>query len=378
MIDDKQGNGTEPSLQDQLLHGFNGLDGIDEERNVQARHETTIDKLLEVSSRIIPYFAQKTQVTKFNPDYDLDYLLKGHYDELYIRLKEIELKDISFTEDDLRGFIFSNVNTDITGMDIRASQWLGIFTGCLLQLLNERNDKEGKRTSFYINGKGNKFDFLFLGAKKIHDVFVENFSGDYICSNIASHGGEADLVCGRNLKGSHLLSSIGYLDGIAKQVIGLKLEGDYAFSGCGQIRGHVHQLITVELKGNYYFSHAGAEKGHITQLVCVDINGKSDLESIGNSEREDYKGKIDWAIFDNIQPNPFSSSDVFDSYKKHYNFDTPNSPFYKPLSNEIMVKRVRALLKSDYPQIMEKVKELYALKTQNDVLYGCFKTISII
>lgn len=344
---------------------FKQFAGIDDAKDVQARQETTLEKLVNAASKLIPEFVEKSQVrTSYGRLYDFDVLLEHNYDEMYTILKEIELKDVSFTEDDLRQFIFSNANNDGAGMDIRASQWLGIFTGCLLQLLTERNKEKGKETVFYVNGNGNRFDYLFFGARKIHELFVESFCGDFICNHIASHGGEADLVCGLSLKGNYSLSSIGESKGVVKQVIGISLEGDYVFTDCSNHDGHVHQMIMLDIKGDYPLHGAAMNIGDINQVIGMGIQGAVvKMEKTGL--RRDDGVNIGWDIFEDVSKSPV----IRDRSSANYKWYNKDNSFTEKFMEEVIIEKTKELLGRDYRQIREKAKELYQLRTHN---YFCY------
>src|SRR3989338_4371559 len=358
------------SMADGLL---GDLGNIDEARNVQARDTTTLDKLTAAASKLVPEFVGKRTSTKLQV-FNTSELVRDHYDELYKKLKEQELNDVYFTEEDLRTFILSNVNNNL---DINTSQCLGLFTGCLLHFLTERNAHAGEITRFYINGNGNRFDYLFLGAKYIHDLFVENFYGDNICKAIANNGGQAGLVCGLNLKGEGSLRGIGSYDDIVRQVLGITLKGDYVFNGCGQARGVIDQLICVGATGNASFSNLAGYQGHIKQIIGVDISGKALFTNvagdntrgnIGDNTRDNKrnnpqeKGTVNSEIYDNIQLVPFGEDAQPFSRNRRVGLLRKNRRIWE-LANEIkIIELVKELPKSDYAQILRIAEQLYALR----------------
>lgn len=318
---------------------FDELDGIDEARKVQVREKTTLDKLLEVVFDIAEKRRNAYSLSYFT-HFDMNDL---NYIDIYKRMKEEELVDVTFTDEDLRNFILSMANHDL---DINTAQCLGMLTGCLLQLLTERNAQEGKTTTFYINGNGNRFDYLFLCAKDVHNVIVEDFCGDYLGYGIGSYLGHANLVCGLNLKGNILFGAVGGKHGSVRQLIGVTLEGHDALSCCGQSYGNIRQVIGIGITGDNAFYGVSANNGVLEQIVGIDVFGEKIFEDVGANN-----GKVSTAIYENLNPDPFSKV-VYDSF-------IPDERY--KLIKEKVILLTRQLPNSNHQQILKIAESLYSL-----------------
>src|SRR3989338_2084130 len=276
---------------------FGDLDGIDDARDVQAREQTTLDKLIEVGNQMVAKYSQV-----INNHTIKDYL---KYMAMYIELTQERLSEAQFNEEDLKNFIFYCVNHDYESSKAQA---YGMYSGCLLQLLTERNKEQGKSTQFYIDGKGNRFDYLFCYANHVDEVRIVNFSGDYICSFMGSFGGSANLIYGENLTGNFIFSNIGSYNSNINRIFGSHIKGNWAFSrigtnGCNinevigeSIEGRgafsaigdhdyesenvcavtkINRLIGINIKGDNAFTILGKNRSLITQLVLVGIEGNN-------------------------------------------------------------------------------------------------------
>ncbi|MFC1698251.1 hypothetical protein ACFL1H_08000, partial [Nanoarchaeota archaeon] len=152
-----------------------------EEREIIIPKSNAVDKLNDVYNEI-----------------DLDYIDWEKYltiikDELNNKIKPI-LNKIDYNNDDLKSFIYSKCNLYKDEYPV-----LGYFTGILLETLTERN----KDNHFYINGHGQRFDYLFYFTKYVDKLIIENFQGDFI-GNYIGFKGEVNLLIMNNIHGDDI------------------------------------------------------------------------------------------------------------------------------------------------------------------------------
>jgi len=256
---------------------FNNLEEIEEPRDAQAREETTLEKLLETGEILVRKYACEFKrfddITNFDR-YEV-------YDQMYTELKEQLLKDVHFTDDDIKSYVMAKANND---NEWNESQALGAYTGALLQLFTERNRLQGKPTVFYINGNGIRFDYLFFYAREIERLIVENFIGDNICRSIGiSSNGFTNQVIGINITGNYVLASIGKLRGSIEQIIGVGIKGNGALSSIGSDKGMVNQVLGIDIDGCAALERVGTPGGRLNQVIGYGIKGDKALNSSGTA-----------------------------------------------------------------------------------------------
>ncbi|MBI4453634.1 hypothetical protein HY636_03235 [Candidatus Woesearchaeota archaeon] len=277
-----------------LSPGFGGLTGIDDARDVQAREQTTLDKLLETENILI-----HGETQGWYKDVSVEFgRFRGGYTFLYDRLTQL-LANVKFTEINLREFILAKANNEYQE-DYSAA--LGLFTGCLLQILSERNTKEGKRTIIYINGQGNRFDYLFSHAKADDTLVVDNFKGDYIlhkicnppdkkAGNIAVLNTSGDRICAginSNIWNLFIINCCG--DYIASEVSErsknasisnlyiLNANGNYIANKLAA-NGKINDVFIVNENGDVNLGDVSARNGRINTLYVVSISGVINISS---------------------------------------------------------------------------------------------------
>src|SRR3989338_8507831 len=395
---------------------FGDLDGIDDARDVQAREQTTLDKLIEVGNQMVAKYSQV-----INNHTIKDYL---KYMAMYIELTQERLSEAQFNEEDLKNFIFYCVNHDYESSKAQA---YGMYSGCLLQLLTERNKEQGKSTQFYIDGKGNRFDYLFCYANHVDEVRIVNFSGDYICSFMGSFGGSANLIYGENLTGNFIFSNIGSYNSNINRIFGSHIKGNWAFSrigtnGCNinevigeSIEGRgafsaigdhdyesenvcavtkINRLIGINIKGDNAFTILGKNRSLITQLVLVGIEGNNlflndtsrtyplvlnQLVAVGikgnNAFSNHSFSSRNFLLFNCRGDGLFSNSDLSNSDVLYYNVYPPPSKTKNPykslhhIKDSVRVNRrgIKILRKAHFDEILTLAKSLEG-KSYQEVL----------
>jgi len=212
---------------------FEDLKGIEKEREERKR-EHTLEKLIEAGKKIIyevmPGFKQKFRVEI--------------RDEMQEKL-DIELKDVKYTENDIKEYIYANANKDI---EMNPARILGIYTGCLLTLLTQRNKKENKETILYLDGKENRFDYLFSHAKHFDAVVLDNFKGERICEGIARQG-KAGLIAVKNIEGDAVLYAAAHT-GIMNLILAYDLKGDSSLWNIAMHGGTAGIAAARSVEGN--------------------------------------------------------------------------------------------------------------------------------
>ncbi|MBS3121965.1 hypothetical protein J4434_03730 [Candidatus Woesearchaeota archaeon] len=249
MTDDKPQDRTTSKPNQPLaasLPIFDGLNGIDEARDVQARGQTTLEKLLEMETQFIGSCTEDIFVAlQYSP---LDETSIFRRSPIFRRLfPEFERRfaDIDFSEADLTGYIDSKLFDSDYQLDVLKAR--GLYTGFLLDLLTRRYEKQGKKAVVHIDGKGGRFDHLFHLAQNIHELYLENFNSDYICSCIGYNGNIGKLMM-RNISGRDPCKTIG-AKGKADTIIcaGFR-EAVFPFRNLFE-DGHCSTMILSNIKG---------------------------------------------------------------------------------------------------------------------------------
>lgn len=239
------------------------LKGIQKERDITVREKTGLEKLLDIESEIVREYSKRD--TRHGDKINEAYL------SIYKELKE-RLKEVDYNEEDLKGLIYAKIDNEY---DIKQSIALGLYTGSLLQLLTERNRQKGKRTIFYIDGKGSNFNYLFYFAKEVDNLTVENFSGEHICGEIGSYGGNAGVVLLKGIKGDWTGDGIGSDGGSAGVVLLKDIKGDHAGWGIGSDRGSIGVVLLKDIKGDGAGEKIGSYKGKVGKLYCHNVSNIS-------------------------------------------------------------------------------------------------------
>ena len=248
---------------------FDNLKGISKEREEHKRESGAIETLLKVRDAIMQ--EAKKPITNAED--------KKVYNRIYNSTKS-KLEGIEFDAADIKNLIFARPQEELN-REIRP--YAGRFTGCLLQILTERNEAKEKRTRFHIDGRGKSFDYLFCGTRKIDELIVENFKGYGICQEICMDGGEANLVAGINIKGDNTFNRLGYNTGNVSIVLAKNITGHTTLYSAGQ-KGKISSIITTGLRGRHILERAGDKNGEIGLIVGYNVQGVRALFGI-----EDYE-----------------------------------------------------------------------------------------
>ncbi|MFC1697762.1 hypothetical protein ACFL1H_05490 [Nanoarchaeota archaeon] len=161
-------------------------------------------EIKQIEDRLEPYFENLKELLNYEVKNDLK-----DYDGFY-EISKRNLSETDITEGNLRDFIYTNINNEL---EIEDQRILGKYTSIILELLNEKTEN----LTFYINGNGQKFDYLFYYAKNFHELIIDNFVGRNICTAIADKG-TVNLIMAVNCKVqqsfNHIPFHVGYVDSL--------------------------------------------------------------------------------------------------------------------------------------------------------------------
>ena len=223
-----------------------------------------LDKLLYASDICVENFKDHNPSGSHSP-------AKGAFDLMSRLVKYDLLKDVNFDEDNLRDFILSRTNFDGTDKE---SLMLGCYSSVLFNMLYDKNKKENKPNCFYVNGGGNKFDYLFTAIPNSDVLIIENFSGDRILGTTVHKISKANIIICRDIVGSHLCESLGGGKLNLQMLIGENFKGKYGFCGvCPSIK-QPHMVIGKNFFGDVNFSTLGfvGECGFLSIENVENIN----------------------------------------------------------------------------------------------------------
>ncbi len=244
-----------------------GLDGMLPGAEVKGREKTALQYLVEVGNLVVNEYKHETGNPLDPHDFGNQDAL---YNKIYKRLEEELLNGVDFKQKDMEDYILIKANRDFDDESII----LGLYTGCLLHLLTVRNREKGERTVVHLNGeidgKPNTFDYLFLYAKQVDELVVENFEGIYVCGEVASCGGKADLVA--------LISC-----------------GDFGVGAGIAYNGEVDRLVVADCSGDLNSLKTGAY-GKIGSAILIGNFGNDHSDGVGQNLAEEGEAGLIMAV----------------------------------------------------------------------------------
>jgi len=299
---------------------FDKLKGIEKEREEKER-ENNIAYLIGFGESIIEH-QYLTLKEREPPALMFNEIPKEIYNTIY-RTAKAELPD--FTGKDIEQFI----RKADTKQDKARSKLLGMYSGCLLQILTERNREKKERTRLYFNGQGKHFSYLFSFTDKFDELIVDGFKGENICSNMRC-GNKKGILVGLNLEGDRLMHHNGEEDCIS-MIIAKNIKGkDYSVGANGRegeiglilaqnisgkgpfiytavTGGKAGFVFAENITGNGFMQFSGVDEGKIDLIYARNISGKRPLYRAGTSEFQDDvdydAGDIGIILYDNITGN---------------------------------------------------------------------------
>ncbi len=298
---------TQPTVKTEDLR-LPGLDGMLPGAKVKGRNKVALDHLMGIGNDIA-----KEYVVEFNQMLDESHRAckDEYYDSLhkkiYARLKNNLLKEVQFDETDLCDFIYLNLDRK---SDYLEQVIFGIYSGCLLTLLTERNREQNKRTKIYVNGEGKRFSYLFHSAKDVDELIVNSFRGESICDLVASYGGKANVIA--------IVNCFDYSDGTNNVAsyggkVGLVLSANSQISDlarkAGSNKGNVGSLISV----NDYSSAAygvAVDDGRVGLIAISNCRGSSAQGVADGSGKAGLIFLLDCDAFDIAYRTGFGDGEV--------------------------------------------------------------------
>ncbi len=272
-----------------------GLDGMLPGADVKGREKTALEYLVAAENVVMKDYHNKEGIMPED--------LGPIYLQIYERVKAELLKNVNFTETDLLDYLEFKLETD--GQNKRNGVYesgttLGLYTGCLLSLLTERNEEAGLPTSFYFDGKGKAFPFLFMGAHKVDELIVNNVNGFAIYSALGVNGGYANHIMMVNSTGMISADFIGVKGGNIGTISvinhnGASCVGSLA-GGIGSDNGNVGMVLLSGCKGDTVVP-IQAERGGKLGLVLVTHHKGDDIaRDLGT-----YEGNVGLAVMNKIE-----------------------------------------------------------------------------
>lgn len=258
---------------------FDSLSGIDNCKDKRV-DKNNLDALM---------IAKDMLFKKFSQTYEF-YNNTVKYEDVFSLIRNDYLKNCMIEEKDLQNFI-SVVRSPSPGEHTN-SKLLGLYTGCLLEIVDENNKKRGINTIIHVDGKGKQFDNLFFHSRNIGSLIVENFKGHYICSEVASNGKAEDIIL-KNLEGDFIGSKIGH-DGLVNNILAYGIKGKFALSFCAH-SGDIGTIVIKKGTGDELLLKVGGNKGNIGLLYIQDS-----LSRYNQILHDKNDGMIGLAVLDKV------------------------------------------------------------------------------
>lgn len=246
---------------------FKDLKGIKKGREEKERNDTALKYLLGAYEGIIAHH--------FDPDkHRIPKQYLELYETVYHQMKE-SLPD--FNEDDLTNFVLEKADGRYHP---KAAKILGLYSGCLLHILAERNNEKDKKTCIYIDGKNKKFDHLFNLARKVDCLILENFKGECVGSYVGTYKGKAGVVIGKNIEGDTALENLGSDEGCIDLAMGINIKGGTALTWIGGDNGHADLIYAKNIEGRYALLRVGTVPGYTRRLLHENVRGQRKLQNV--------------------------------------------------------------------------------------------------
>lgn len=215
---------------------FKDLNGMGKEKEIRKEREI-LWSLVDSKNKLINKYPSKINICQ-----SMIFRRKEVLKELendYLQGKEI-------SEEDIKDFIFLHADIDAdqsTRFDV------GVFTGIMLDYYSNKKRQKGEKAIIHIDGKGSRMDHLFSAVSNIDELVVENFRGDFICSNIASDRGKVDTLIVKDIKGDNCCINL------------------------GSTRGNIEKLAAIGIKGKNNLNYFG-KSSKIGVMIIMNCYGK--------------------------------------------------------------------------------------------------------
>ena len=237
---------------------FEELKGIQGVRNVKPVIKGNLEKLVELGSQLERDFENRT------------YFIFEKRPELYERVKKA---DIEYDEQDIQSLVVALSSQETQNPIVR-----GVYTGALVSLLTEKNNKEGRRTIVKLDIAGSEFPYLCARAKYADVLMIKNVKGDSIGRDISCNHGRAGIVILQDIIGDYAGWCMAMNQGQAGIIILQDINGDNAGDGISADHGQAGIIILQDITGEY------------TGLYMIVNYGRAGIISLKNIKlpREHY------------------------------------------------------------------------------------------
>ena len=309
---------------------FKDLKGIEKGREEKERDEGKKFKLLtKIKNQMIKKY--------IDPKYwgGEGQLNDQIYPSMYAELESKILRDVELTKGDIINYVMQNLNDKAL-----ADAWInyihGMYTGCLLELLTRRNQKQNKRTQIYLNGMGKTFFGLFYNARQVDELILENFSGTYAGMNIASEeGSKANTLIALNMRCFNVFQQAGNNRGEIGLIIMKDIDGNSTGKYIGTARiypekQNIELVIGMNLTGEWALKQANADTiiaKNIKGLLALNNARGARLISAQDLYREHIDDNAIIADFGSAEHstlrNAYSKKLLYDNVQDKYAYYTP-------------------------------------------------------
>ncbi|MBT5022782.1 hypothetical protein HOK51_07820 [Candidatus Woesearchaeota archaeon] len=230
-------------------------------KGIKIKSLSSIEKIVCLRDNIIELNKDSPKLITLN-------CARLRYQEIYQFTSKL-LNDFLYTAEDINTYVaLASQEFDSTVKSDRIIN--GLFSGALLQLLTERNEKEGNRTCVYVNGFDTKFDYLFACAQKSDVVIIENLEGEGIGFNLGTNGGYFGILVLNNIRGNFLCTSLADNKGQGNLVIARNTRGNFLGSSLANRAGSIETVIVDNHVGDNPLRYCADNKGHVTTLGVKD------------------------------------------------------------------------------------------------------------
>ncbi len=118
---------------------------------------------------------------------------------------ELERRKNHPSPDDVAGFVLAR-GSEPAYEDTQSARALGLFSAVLADHVTQRHREKKEATRIVIEGKGERFDYLFFLAHDLDEVIVKNLQADRIFDHAGSYG-KADILAASDIQGN--LTAVG-------------------------------------------------------------------------------------------------------------------------------------------------------------------------
>ncbi len=338
-----------------------GLDGMLPGAKVKGREKAVLEYLVEAEKVIREEYLDQLK--------GRDRQIIKTYFQIYEKLKTDLLRDVDFSDRDILTYIDYRVETEgqfKTDEKDELDAFFGLYTGCLLSILTERNEEAGLPTSVYFDGKGREIPYLFYCAHKVDELIVNNLSGglhligsEATCCAIGGFGGYANHIMVVNSKGVNCLNNVGLKGGKIGTVSVINHDGDSLLlsrnlaAGVAKEKGNVGMLLLSGCNADEAIPGLAKEGGSIGMVLATHQKSSDFAQGLGRTH-----SNVGLAVMDEVDCNYFGGVDPKNQYRTDANVKkllVSNSPKITDLS----YAAEEIILKDESPERWDEIMQEY-------------------